>query len=151
MYLCVCANRGQKKTLNIISQVSFSFFNDWFSWANHRLSPEIYCSDGLYQACWTSNIKAHQTRNIHAYYTRTTSARLTTGGLLHGNIQIRPAFPIPATPGTSRDNQMVKGQWKNTEKSQGNMVPSGKRELTIASPRYPNTTKEQEMTLNPTL
>ena len=55
-------------------------------------------------------------------------------------------------PAITIENRMTKKQCRNTiNKSQGNMVPSGKRELTIASPRYPNTTKEQEMTLNPTL
>jgi hypothetical protein len=30
------------------------------------------------------------------------------------NIQIRPAFWISATPGTSRDNQIAKDQHENT-------------------------------------
>jgi hypothetical protein len=41
-----------------------------------------------------------------------------------GNIQIRPSFPDICIPGKSRDNQMARGQHKNTNRYQGNMVLS---------------------------
>ena len=61
-----------------------------------------------------------------------------------GNILNRPTFPIPATPETYRDNQMAKGQHKNTNKSQSNVAPSEKSYPTTAISRYPSTTGAQE-------
>lgn len=51
---------------------------------------------------------------------------------------------IPATPGTSKNNQKSKGPCKNTNKNQVNMIPSEEKYPTIASPGYSNTTEAQE-------
>lgn len=58
------------------------------------------------------------------------------------NIQTRPAFQVPATPRTSRDNQMAKGRHKNTNnKSQGKMTASEQSYPTTLNPGYSNITK----------
>jgi hypothetical protein len=50
-----------------------------------------------------------------------------------------------ATPGTSRDKQMAKGQLMNTNNNiQGNIVPPKPRYPTTTSNGYTNTTKAQE-------
>ncbi|XP_076790981.1 uncharacterized protein LOC143442434 [Arvicanthis niloticus] len=50
------------------------------------------------------------------------------------NIQVRPKFLIPATPGTSRNNQITKGQRKNEiNKSHGNLPSSEHNHPTTAN------------------
>lgn len=62
-----------------------------------------------------------------------------------GNIQIIPAFQIPATTGTFKDNHMVKSPYKNTNnKGQGNTAPSEQTYTITASSGYHNSTEEQE-------
>ena len=46
-------------------------------------------------------------------------------------------------PANTRDNQMAKGQLKNTNKSQGNMEPPEPSYLNTASTRYIKTTEAQ--------
>lgn len=64
------------------------------------------------------------------------------------NIQVRPAFLRPATPGTHRENLMIKGQCKNIiNKSQENVSAAHHSHPTAENPGYFNTIKAQENNL----
>jgi hypothetical protein len=67
-------------------------------------------------------------------------------------VYFKAAHQRTVAPGTSRDNQLAKGQTKNTiNKSQGNMPPLQYRHPAPAISGYPNPTKAKEMILNPVL
>jgi hypothetical protein len=70
-----------------------------------------------------------------------------------GNIQIRPAFPIQDTLGTSRENQMAKGPCKNKiNNSQENMTSSEQKTILLQQALDSLTQlKNKKMTLTPTL
>lgn len=58
------------------------------------------------------------------------------------DICIRPVFPVCATSGTSRDNEMSIGLCINIiNKRKGNMAPSEQDYFTTESSGYPNTTE----------
>lgn len=71
--------------------------------------------------------------------------------VLHGEHPDQAPFLIPATPGTSGDNQIDKGQHKNTNKSQSNMALSEQSYSNTTSPGYPNINEAQENDLKSNL